>query len=48
MVTLGAGALANHDWPDRVRAGEPLDDLDPGVVFAPDASLSDPEVPSDD
>ena len=48
LVTLGTGALANHDWPDRVRAGEPLDDLDPGVVFQPDASLSDPEVPSDD
>jgi len=48
LITLGTGALANHDWPDRVRAGESLDELDPGVVFQPDASLSDPEVPSDD
>lgn len=48
LITLGTGALANHDWPDRVRAGEPLDDLDPGVVFQPDASLSDAEVPGDD
>jgi 2,4-dienoyl-CoA reductase-like NADH-dependent reductase (Old Yellow Enzyme family) len=48
LVTLGTGALANHDWPDRVRAGEPLDDLDPGIVFEPDASLSDPEIPGDD
>lgn len=48
LITLGTGALANHDWPDRVRAGEALDDLDPGVVFQPDASLSDAEVPGDD
>ena len=46
LITLGTGALANHDWPDRVRSGDPLDDLDPGVVFQPDASLSDPEVPA--
>ncbi|GAA0537578.1 NADH:flavin oxidoreductase [Halorubrum ejinorense] len=48
LITLGTGALANHDWPNRVWAGEPLDDLDPGVVFQPDASLSDAEVPGDD
>jgi len=48
LITLGTGALANHDWPDRVRAGESLEELDPGVVFQPDASLSDPEIPSDD
>ena len=48
LITLGTGALANHDWPDRVRAGEALDDLDPGVVFEPDASLSDAEVPGGD
>jgi 2,4-dienoyl-CoA reductase-like NADH-dependent reductase (Old Yellow Enzyme family) len=48
LLTLGTGALANHDWPDRVRAGEPLDELDPSVVFEPDASLSDAEVPGDD
>ncbi|WP_435065255.1 NADH:flavin oxidoreductase [Halobaculum sp. EA56] len=46
LITLGTGALANHDWPDRVRADEPLDDLDPSVVFEPDASLSDAEVPA--
>ncbi len=48
LITLGTGALANHDWPNRVAAGEALEDLDPGVVFAPDASLSDAEVPGDD
>ena len=48
LITLGTGALANHDWPNRVRAGEPLDDIDPSIVFQPDASLSDAEVPGDD
>ncbi len=48
LITLGTGALANHDWPNRVRAGEPLDDLDPSIIFQPDASLSDAEVPGDD
>jgi len=48
LITLGTGALANHDWPNRIRAGEPLDDLDPSIVFQPDASLSDAEIPSDD
>lgn len=47
-VTQATGALANHDWPDRVRRGEALDELDPSVVFQPDASISDAEVPSDD
>jgi len=48
LITLGTGALANHDWPNRVRAAEPLADLDPSIVFQPDASLSDAEIPSDD
>jgi len=48
LITLGTGALANHDWPNRVQAGEPLDELDPSICFEPDASLSDAEVPGDD
>jgi 2,4-dienoyl-CoA reductase-like NADH-dependent reductase (Old Yellow Enzyme family) len=48
LVTQATGALANHDWPDRVRRGEELDALDPNVVFRPDASISDAEIPSDD
>ncbi|SDZ76805.1 2,4-dienoyl-CoA reductase [Haloplanus vescus] len=48
LITIGTGALANHDWPNRVRTGEPLDDLDPSIVFEPDASLSDAEIPGDD
>jgi len=48
LLTLGTSALANHDWPNRVEAGESLADLDPSIVFEPDASLSDAEVPGDD
>ena len=48
LLTLGTSALANHDWPNRVKAGESLADLDPSIVFEPDASLSDAEVPGDD
>lgn len=48
LVTQATAALANHDWPKRVREGEELADLDPSVIFEPDASISPVEVPSDD
>lgn len=48
LLTLGTSALANHDWPNRVQTGEPLADLDRSIVFEPDASLSDAEIPGDD
>jgi len=48
LLTLGTSALANHDWPNRVKAGESLADLDLSIVFEPDASLSDAEIPGDD
>ena len=48
LLTLGTSALANHDWPNRVHTGEPLADLDRSIVFEPDASLSDAEIPGDD
>ncbi|SFG41524.1 2,4-dienoyl-CoA reductase [Halopelagius inordinatus] len=48
IVTQGTGALANHDWPNRVRRGEALDELDPALIFEPDVSISDAEIPSDD
>lgn len=48
LLTLGTSALANHDWPHRVKTGEPLADLDPSIIFEPDASLSDAEIPGDD
>ena len=48
LLTLGTSALANHDWPNRVKADDPLADLDPSVVFEPDASISNAEIPADD
>ena len=48
LLTLGTSALANHDWPNRVKAGDRLAELDPSVVFEPDASISDAEIPADD
>ncbi|PSP75793.1 NADH:flavin oxidoreductase [Halobacteriales archaeon QS_3_64_16] len=48
LLTQATAALANHDWPKRVREGQELDDLDPSVIFQPDASISDAEIPSDD
>lgn len=48
LITLGTRALANHDRPNRVRAGEPLADLDPSIVFQSDTSLSDAEISGDD
>lgn len=48
LITQATAALANHDWPNRVQRGETLDDLDPSVVFQPDASISEAEVPSTD
>lgn len=32
VVTLGRGALANHDWPHRVRAGIAPRDFDPALL----------------
>jgi 2,4-dienoyl-CoA reductase-like NADH-dependent reductase (Old Yellow Enzyme family) len=48
LVTQATAALANHDWPNRIRRGEEPADLDPSVVFEPDASISAAEIPSDD
>ena len=39
MVSLGRGALTHPDWPDRVRAGMPLDTFD-GRMLAPIADLA--------
>ena len=48
LVTQATAALANHDWPNRVRQGDELANLDPSVVFEPDASISAAEIPNDD
>lgn len=43
VVALGKAALANRDWPERVRTGVPLDELDAGL-FAPLADVKDWEL----
>ena len=48
LVIQATAAPANHDWPNRIRQGEELADLNPSVIFEPDASISAAEVPNDD
>lgn len=43
VVALGKAALGNRDWPDRVRNGRPLDELD-ARLFAPVADVKDWEL----
>ena len=43
VVALGKAALGNRDWPDRVRNGRPLDELDAGL-FDPVADVKDWEL----
>jgi 2,4-dienoyl-CoA reductase-like NADH-dependent reductase (Old Yellow Enzyme family) len=43
VVALGKAALANRDWPQRVRAGRDLAELD-GSLFAPVADVKDWEL----
>jgi 2,4-dienoyl-CoA reductase-like NADH-dependent reductase (Old Yellow Enzyme family) len=43
VVALGKAALANRNWPHRVRNGQPLDELNPGL-FAPVADVKDWEL----
>ena len=45
LVTLATGALANRDWPRRVREGEELDEFDFEATLTPDASLNEEEIP---
>jgi 2,4-dienoyl-CoA reductase-like NADH-dependent reductase (Old Yellow Enzyme family) len=45
LVTLGKSALANPDWPERVRAGESLADFDFERFLVPRATIGDHEVP---
>jgi len=42
LVSLGRGALTHADWPNRVRAGLPLDDFDRGLL-SPLADLDNAE-----
>jgi 2,4-dienoyl-CoA reductase-like NADH-dependent reductase (Old Yellow Enzyme family) len=43
VVALGKAALADRDWPQRVRSGLPLGELD-GSLFAPVADVKDWEL----
>ncbi|GAB2736122.1 hypothetical protein GCM10027038_38400 [Arthrobacter bambusae] len=40
VVALGKAALGNRDWPNRVRNGRPLDELN-ASLFAPVADVKD-------
>lgn len=44
VVTLGKGALANHDWVNKVKNGEPLAQFNPEKVLQPTARIKEFEV----
>ncbi|MEH7388797.1 NADH:flavin oxidoreductase [Bacillus sp. JJ1503] len=44
VVTLGKGALANHDWVNKVKNGEPLAEFKPEEVLTPNAKIKEFEV----
>lgn len=41
VITLARGALANSDWPNKVKSGEPLEEFKPEKVFSPDTKIKD-------
>jgi|SRR5690625_1990803 len=41
VVTLGKGALANHDWVNKVKNGEPLLEFKPEEVLRPNAKIKE-------
>lgn len=46
LVTLGKGALANHDWVYKVQRGEAISELVLDRVLRPDATIKDFEINS--
>lgn len=44
FIALGRGALANHDWPERVIAGETVREFD-SAILGPIADIKDAELP---
>ncbi|MGF9947359.1 NADH:flavin oxidoreductase, partial [Priestia megaterium] len=44
IITLGKGALANHDWVNKVKKGEPLAKFDEEKVLRPDVKIKNFEV----
>ena len=43
-IALGRGALANHDWPKRIRNGENVREFDSSIL-GPIANIKDSELP---
>lgn len=41
IITIARGALANSDWPNKVKHGEALAEFQPGKVLSPDAKIKD-------
>ncbi|MCU7710253.1 NADH:flavin oxidoreductase [Priestia sp. JV24] len=44
VITLGRGALANHDWVNKVKNGEQPDEFVPEKTLSPDAKIKEFEV----
>lgn len=44
IITLGKGALANHDWVKKVQNGESLEVFDQEKVLRPYAKIKDFEI----
>lgn len=44
MITLGKGALANHDWVNKVRSGEPLAEFEAEKILRPNAKIKEFEM----
>lgn len=43
LIALGRGALANHDWPERVAAGKAIREFD-STLLGPIANIKDSEI----
>lgn len=43
LITLGKGALANHDWPQRVAKGQALQEFNPEIL-GPKANIKEQEI----
>ncbi|MGF9696403.1 hypothetical protein ACMX2M_07155 [Paenibacillus polymyxa] len=44
LVTLGKGALANHDWVERIKQGKSIAELDKDKILRPYATVKDYEI----
>ncbi|MCU5774772.1 NADH:flavin oxidoreductase [Erwiniaceae bacterium BAC15a-03b] len=45
FIALGRGALANHNWPQQVKNGQPVQTFD-GAILGPIADIKDCEIPA--